>query len=421
MKVSLVAVALALVWPGAALAGWSPPQTTSVAGYTSTSMAVNARGTTVVAWARGTNPGHEFGTAVYLTARTAGGRLRTRRVWSSRRASTGGIAAAVDSRGEVTVAWIVNTRRNQGGSSGPGKLYAAYGALTGRWKQRRVVGRAVTKPRLAVAPRGRVLLLWIDGDAESRNMVVAWRARGHPFRGRQALDNPSVVYTPYDSTGAVPAFDTSGAAYVAGECDAVVLRARPNGHRFRTILDRGPAVSATLSLSGKGRGVAGWVGGSCTSDISATNAPGPVFASILDGGKFGRVLTLPSDGKAAFARAVAISGDGGIVSWGNVGAVLSTTVAADGRVAPPQTSPLGIVPFARDGGGDQVLAGPGSELPFVQFGVLVQPVGGGALEHAPVSSGLLATAQPVGRRVALAWNTSPTGAGGNLALSVWRP
>ena len=42
-------------------------------------------------------------------------------------------------------------------------------------------------------------------------------------------------------------------------------------------------------------------------------------------------------------------------------------------------------------------------------------------EHAPNSHGLLAVSQPEGRRVALAWNTSPTGAGGNLALSVWRP
>ena len=146
-----------------------------------------------------------------------------------------------------------------------------------------------------------------------------------------------------------------------------------------------------------------------------------MFASILDGGKFGPVLTLPSNNKAAFAHAVAIAGDGGTVSWGDLSGTLVTTVAADGSVATPAAAPLGIVPVARDGGGDKVLAGPGSAGQFVQFGVLVQPVGGGALEHAPVGSGSLAVSQPLGRRVALAWNTSPTGAGGNLALSVWRP
>jgi hypothetical protein len=423
MKAFLLAVATValLAFPGDALAGWSAPQTTSVAGYSTTSMAVNARGETVVAWARGTNPGHEFGTATYLTVRTPGGRVRTRRIWSSRRSSTGGIAAAVDGKGEVTVAWIVNNRRNQGGRSGPGKVYAAYGPLRGHWKQRQVVGRAVTKPSLAVAPHGRVLLLWIDGSAESRNLVAAWRTRGHSFRDRKALDRPRVVFTPFDSTGAVPAFDAAGAAYVAGECDAVVLRARPNSHRLRTILDRGPAVSATLSLSGRGRGVAGWVGGSCTSDISASNTPGPVFDSILDRGKFGTVLRLPFTNTAASAHAVAVAGDGAIVSWSDRLVVSSTTVAADGSVAAPKVAPLGIVPLARDGGGDQVLAGPGSGGQSVQFGVLVQPVGGGALEQAPLSYGSLAVSQPEGRRVALAWNTIPTGAGGNLALSVWRP
>src|SRR5687768_12688914 len=120
---AFAAIGALLAWPGGAVAGWSAPQTTSVVQSTTTSMAVNARGEPVVAWARATNPGHEFGTAVYLTVRTAGGRLRTRRIWSSRSASTGGIAAAVDSKGEVTVAWIVNTRSNQGGRSGPGKIY----------------------------------------------------------------------------------------------------------------------------------------------------------------------------------------------------------------------------------------------------------------------------------------------------------
>jgi hypothetical protein len=389
-----------------------------VAGYSGSTIAVNARGDTAVAWTRSQAT---YRSSVHLTVRTVSGALRTRGIWSSRRASIGGIAVAIDSKGEVTIAWIVNTRRNQGGRSGPGKVYAAYGGISGRWKRARAVGRALTKPRLAVAPHGRVLLLWIDERSESRKVVAAWRARGHHFRRPQPLKEPTVVSTPGDSTGAVPAFDERGTAYVAGECDAVVLRARRNRLRFTTILDHGPALGFNLSLAGPGLGLASLVRGRCTSDISAGNTPGPVFAVVLRGGRFGPEIALPSNDKAGATHAVALASGGGIVSWSALLPAFSVTVDADGAVGAPQPSPLGIVPFTRDGGGDQVLAGQGSSGQLVQFGVLVRPVGGGPDQPAPVSYGSLAVSTPLGRAIALAWNTSPTGAGGNLALSVWRP
>ena len=424
MRLAVAAVAamsVVFACAGDALAEWSAPQTTSITRSATTAVAVNARGDTAIAWARGPAQPRSYGTSVFVTVRTANGRLRTRRIWSSRRASTGAIAVAIDRKGEITAAWIVNTRRNDGGRSGPGRLYAAYGTITGHWTSKRVLGSGITQPRLAVAPHGRVLLLWVDGSAESRNLVVAWRARGHSFRHRRALRKPAVVFTPYDSIGAVPAFDARGAAYVAGECDAVVLRSEPNRRRFKTILDRGPALRFTLSLAGEGRGVAGWVQGRCTPDVAVGNTPGPVFAGVLHDGRFGAAVRLPSGDNATHADAVASPAGGGVVSWGEPAGVFSTQIDSGGALGPTQRSPQGIVPFATDGGGDQLLSGQGSHGSLVQSGVIVRPAGGGPDQPAPLSYGMLAASQPDGRRFALAWDTNPMGAGGPLALSVWRP
>jgi hypothetical protein len=163
------------------------------------------------------------------------------------------------------------------------------------------------------------------------------------------------------------------------------------------------------------------------------NTPGRIFASVLRRARFGKLLALGNAGDQAVNRgAVALRGGGGTVSWGsatNLGAAFSAEIGADGTVGPPQLSSLGIVPFAADGGGDQVLAGPGSVVgegawsggSFVQFGVLMRPAGGGADQPAPSSSGQLAVSAPLGRRVALVWNTSPMGVGDRMALSLWRP
>jgi hypothetical protein len=47
--------------------------------------------------------------------------------------------------------------------------------------------------------------------------------------------------------------------------------------------------------------------------------------------------------------------------------------------------------------------------------------GGGADQPAPVQYGDVAVAAPLGRAVAMTWNTSGTGLGPTQALSVWRP
>jgi hypothetical protein len=144
-------------------------------------------------------------------------------------------------------------------------------------------------PAVAVNARGDMAIAWATrgNPAEppvsrtSVHLVVRaahgrlisrrlWRTRRAPGGGISvAIDRRGAVSTPYDSTGAVPAFDSRGAAYVAGICDGVVLRARAHSHRFSVILNRGPVLGLNLSLAGAGLGLASWIGGACTSDAGA--------------------------------------------------------------------------------------------------------------------------------------------------------
>jgi hypothetical protein len=415
-----VATALSLTAASAAGADWSTPRTITVHAFSTWTVAVNARGDTAIAWATHGNPAEPpiFRGSVYVAVRRAGGRVRTRRLWSSRRAGVGEVAVALDRRGEATVVWNSNTRRQSIQTEGLGTIRAAYGPLVGHWSQPQVVGRASAEPRLAVAPDRKVLLVWV-ANAYDGLIAAAWRRPGLPFGAPQGLEALSSFPAVGEPNGAVPAFDARGAAYVTGACDGTVLRARPRSRRLRTIFLRGPVLGLTLSLVGRG-GLAAWANGRCTADVEAPDQPGPVFASILHNGRLGARLGLTSLAeRASHPRAVAALGGGGTVSWTNSTGVFSAEVR--GTVAAPALSPNGIVPFGVDGGGDQVLAGPGSTGTFAQLGVLVRPAGGGPLEPAPVPNGTVAVSTPIGRRIALAWGGAVTGRHEPVTLSLWRP
>jgi hypothetical protein len=201
-----------------------------------------------------------------------------------------------------------------------------------------------------------------------------------------------------------------------------VLRTRANRRSFgRPIaVAPGPALDFTLSLSGRGQGLAGWVGGSCTADPAAGDVPGPVFASFLRDGAFQGPLTLSPAGTAAYGAATV--GDphagGGIVSWLAYPqqAVFSIVLTRTGILEPARQITDAVVPVAVTGGGDQVFTRPFFIPPARPPVLFVRPSGGGADEHAPVPSGEHAVAAPTGRRVALAWGT-----GRRLNVSVWRP
>ena len=438
---TVAAVLTLLVLPAAGVAGWSTPQQISAPG--ASAMAVNARGQTAIASTPGPNPpgGPTDRTFVAVIVRTAGGRMRTRRVWSSNHAVVLSVSVAIDDRGVVTVAWA-SARPDH--SQGPEPVRAAYGPLSGRWAAARVIGHASSLggygaaaqryPQLAVAPGGEVLLAWDDDAAPQATLLAAWREPGHRFGAPRVVGR-----SPNTPLGAIPAFDTHGRAYLSSPCYGLVLSAAPRSHRFGAPVLVAPgqplhqALSFSLALSGAGQGLASWVDGACTGDAAAGDTYGPAYASVLQGGRFGPPIALTPPGTQAFyTNAVAVPGSG-MVTWS--GAIYSPTsfqsgafivqIGADGRLGATQPIADERAALAADGGGDVVFAPPPSIAlqPFATppTPVFVRPAGGGADQPAPASYGGVAVATPVGRAVALLWNTSPTGGGPRLALSVWRP
>jgi hypothetical protein len=319
--------------------------------------------------------------------------------------------------------------------------------LIGRWSPPRVIGRDPWRQgypptphgfgdwfgHLAVAPDGEVLLTFNGWQGWQRStsaeepvgVAVAWRAPGHPFGRPQVLrEGPG---------GAVPQFDARGTAYLSGYCNGFVLIAPSRTHHFErtVVITREPVHDFTLSLSGAAHGLAAWTDEPCSFDAEGPGPPlGPVFASVLSAGTFGTPLELtPADTEAAYSDAVAIPG-GGTVTWvtersHGVG-TFSLQIGADGLPGAIQQISGAFAPVTADGGGDQVF-GPvlGSPIAAPASPVFVRPAGGGPDQPAPEGRGPAPVAEtvaaPFGRAVAAAWNTSPTGSGPSMALSVWRP
>jgi hypothetical protein len=411
-------------------------------------VAVDGSGDAAVAWATTPSPPSTstFGTTVHVAVRLAHGRVIARTVWSSREADAIRVSVAIG-HGEVTVAWVSDARheRLEGAT-----LRAAYGPPVGRWAPARVIGRwhdfappANRYPRLAVAPNGAVLLAWDDNSPTINGPAVTWHMPGHRFGAPQLLIHAETPLEVPHELGPIPAFDARGSAYVWGSCDGIVLAAPPHSHRFGrpVVVAPAPVLGFTLSLAGAGHGLAGWEHGICTTDQATGDTPGPVFASVLRAGAFGKPLALGANAQIGGGNAVALPSGAGTVSgslvqgevFGGVFRLTQTAfsvpIGADGIPGPIEQDPGALFPVAATGGGDQVLAGAtsggqGVQGPLVQ-GVMgdltIRPAGGGADQPAPSPYGLLATATPLGRAVALAWNTSPTGSGPVLALSVWQP
>ncbi len=443
MRLFAVALAATLILllscSSVAFAGWSAPQSFGVSSYAVTALAVDARGDAALAWATRGNPefAPTYRTSVHVTVRTARGRLSTRTVWSSHDAEAESLSVVLGA-GEVTVAWDTRSRAEAQGRTIV--IRAAYGPLIGRWPAPRAIRRVGYEPpslaipseqHLAIAPDGEVLLafntLSLAGDSGPRGVAVSWRTPGEPFGVSQVLRR--ALYE------AIPQFDARGTAYLSAACNGSVTIAPAHSRRFGrpVVVTNTPVFSFTLAVAGAGRGLAAWVAGECSpEDWMVGNAPGPVFASVLSGGKFGEPLELtPAATQAIDASAVAAPGDG-TVGWdaGEVGGPpvawpqpFSVQIGSDGVPGATQTFPVTgpwVRLLASDGGGDEVF-GPITPSPEPLSPLFVRPASGGADEPAPSREGQFAVATPVGRAVALAWNTSPTGAGPIMELSVWRP
>lgn len=433
-----------------AVAGWSAPLSVKTSPFGTEAVAVDARGDAAIAFAPSGSPAVSpiYRSSVTVWVRAASGHMTTHRVWSSSSERVDGLSVALDAQGQATVAWVSSTRHQQESVGGAGTVHAAYGTLTGRWAGARSIGRGLQESRLAVAPDGKVLLVWIargSSSAQVDKVTVAWRAPGHAFGTPRALSSPRVqpVTPGLGRIGVIPSFDAHGSAYLAGECEAVVVSAPPHSHRFAhpAKLAQGPQLGVSFSVTGSGNGLASWAHGRCATDVMVPDRRGPVFASVMRAGRFGPVQRLsagPADGSGAGTHALWVPGSGGTVTWQGFSARLGVSGVL-GLAQPIIGDPL--APVAVDGGGDQFLTatsvipdntysrpvggypvwsgvvvppaggGPDQRAP----GVVVRPAGGRADQPAPLSDGLLAVASPVGRAALMVTGDNP------LTLSVWRP
>ena len=193
LSVALGAAFALLLGASPVLGGWSLPRPLASPGATGPlAIAVDGSGDTALAWETLPPPPNAFGTSIHVVVRLADGRASSRTLWKSNDAFPAGVSVVLG-HGEITVAWVAETRRERMADAGA-TVRAAYGTLTGRWSAPRAVGHwhdqqppAARYPRLAVAPSGEVLLVFDDNSAGIDGPVAAWRAPGHPFRAPRRL------------------------------------------------------------------------------------------------------------------------------------------------------------------------------------------------------------------------------------------
>lgn len=439
VAVSAVAAAL-LVFPSAALAGWSAPRVLSFAHYSSyanTAVAVDSRGDGAVAWESvGGWPAASQGrrcspsptrqgcfplSSVHVAVRIAGGALVTRTLWSGRVDPTMHLSVVIGGA-SVTVAWGYSPAASELET-----VRAAYGPLAGRWSPSRAIGRFIgldpffEYPQLALAPSGAVLAAWNACVSSAcrwsarPGVTVAWRSLGRGFGAAQVVHDAAL--------GAFPQFDAGGTAYMYSHCSGRVLIAPGYSHRFSraVMLTPGPALAMNLAVDGAGRGLASWVAGACSYDEAVGSTPGPVFVSRLRGGTFTGSRALTSSSTMAISDSAAAVAGGGTVSWAvyavdGVPEPFSVQLGANGLVGATDRGPGALIAIASDGGGDAVLEGaPGSGSLANRLFIRPAP-GGGADQPAPAASGVAAAA-PFGRAAAVAWYSGSA----PLRLSLWSP
>jgi hypothetical protein len=242
-----------------------------------------------------------------------------------------------------------------------------------------------------------------------------------------ALSRPRLITLVASATDVVPAFDRGGTAYLTSACDGVVLRAPPGSHRFGppVTLAPGRVLGFNLSVSTRATGLASWIDGRCTQDVSAGDIPGPISSRVLAGGRFGPPVELASTPYGTSTVALASPDGSGSVSWGAIGpsdgGVFTRPLDAAGTFGAARAVPDGMVPFLATGGGDQVFAQALLAVPPLVTGaggLVVRPAGGGPDQRAP-AVGQVAVSAPVGRRAVVLWSRTPDGR--ELALSRWRP
>ncbi len=452
-----------------AFAAWSAPRALGPSsGLARAALATDARGDVAVAWPLERNVGLvRTDSSVRVAVGGRSGRLAVRTVWHSSNALVGGVSVALDSRGELTVAWIDAARLRNGGTSNRHTVRAVYRTPSGRWSGVHAVGVSGpfldAAPRLAVAGNREVLLTWLAHIPNAPSVAAAWRRPGHGFGGVGSVSasKMSLLYDPR------PLFDSGGSAHVygTGECGrntcGVMFSTAAHSHRFgpRLIFAPGPSQDPVVSFSAPGQAIFAWESGNFESSEPFFAAP---FARVMSRGALSAPVALavgnlspsgnPPLSVGSIAAAVAANGGGGSVGWMVARAGPPPPMAwllvaggdASGRFAAGSVSGNGLLPALRDGAGDVVmtewaglpdaykivypvdlrsLAGPVPVSP-----VAVQPAGGSSLAPSPMpppvsGSSLLpgrsvtvAVVQPAGRGAAVAWGTDQ-----RLQAATWAP
>ncbi len=442
--VGVLAVLVALATgTTSALAGWSAPRAMSysTAGFRYVALATDARGDTALAWASQSEGGRaQTRAAVNVSFAGAGGRLVKQTLWHSSHALLGGVAVALDTRGELTVAWIDAARSRNGATLYPHTIRAAYRAPSGKWLPTRIIGYSgpflSANLQLAVAPNREVLATWRAHTKHAPGVAAAWRKPGHRFGPENAVSRAKSAMmsdprTLFDSGGAAHIYGTVSCGRVIRTC-ATMLSTAPRRHRFGAplLIAPAPAEYPVVSFSAPGRALIAWEAGDYQDLEPSFAAP---FARVMTGGSLSAPIALqPGSASIASAvNAVAANESGGTVSWSAMGPsfpssarAIVTIGDASGRFSPPSVSPLGLMSMLRDGVGDTLLklgwaGGPAGIPPSP---VMMQPADGGAMQPSPMplppsaSLAEIVTTQPVGAGAAAAWV-----AGAKLTISTWRP
>jgi hypothetical protein len=427
---ALVALVLAIASGAApALAGWSAPRAvSSAAGFHRVALATDARGDAAVAWIGESDVGPvRTRSAVNVAFAGAGGRLVERTLWRGSDALVGGVAVALDARGELTVAWIDAARGRSGETLYQHTIEAAYRTPSGKWSPTQIVGHSdaflAADLRLAVAPDREVLLSWVANTKDAPGIAAAWRKPGHRFGPESAVSRAKSAMmgeatSLFDSGGAAHIYGTIGCGPVIGTC-ATMLSTAPRSHRFAAplLIAPAPAELPVVSFSAPGRALIAWEAGDYEELEPSFAAP---YARVMTGGSLSAPVALqpvPANTVSA-VNAVAANGGGGISSWSETPPPYPSSARtmlavgdASGHFSPPSVSPVGLMPIVRDGVGDMLLklgrvGGPAGVPPSP---VAMQPAGGGAAQPSPVplppSASLVGAvaAQPVGAGAAVAW------------------
>jgi len=439
---ALAVVAAIAIGAAPALAGWSAPWvvSSSGAGFRYVALATDARGDAALAWASESDVGLvQTRAAVNVAFVGAGGRLVERTLWRSSDALVGGVAVALDARGELTVAWIDAARGRSGETLYAHTIRAAYRTPSGKWSPTQIIGYSSpflsADLQLAAAPNREVLLTWVAHTRNAPGVAAAWRQPGHRFgpesavsRARSAMMGEATSL--FDSGGAAHIYGTVSCGRVIRTC-ATMLSTAPGSHRFGAplLIAPAPAELPVVSFSAPGQALIAWEAG----DYEALE---PYFAAPYARVMTGKALSVPvalqpgSTNAASSVNAVAANDGGGTVSWSETPTPYPSSARTmlavgdtSGDFSAPSVSPVGLMPMLRDGVGDMLLklgwsGGPAGLPPSP---VAMQPAGGGAVQSSPMplppSASLagLVTTQPVGAGAAVAWV-----AVAKLEISTWR-